>query len=79
MSRFDTISFRELWNRIGTLVNAWTNDVAPGDRVCVLGFTSVDYTTIDVALGMVGPVSVPLQAGAAIAQLCPIVVETKQS
>ena len=48
-----------------------------GDRVCVLGFTSVDYTTIDIALGLVGAVSVPLQTSAAIAQLQPIVLETE--
>ena len=51
--------------------------VSAGDRVCVLGFTSVDYTTIDIALGVVGAVSVPLQTSAAIAQLQPIVLETE--
>src|SRR6202021_1925494 len=51
--------------------------VSAGDRVPVLGFTSVDYTTIDVALGVVGAVSVPLQTSAAIAQLKPIVLETE--
>lgn len=48
-----------------------------GDRVCVLGFNSVDYTTIDMALGQIGAVSVPLQTSAAIAQLQPIVTETE--
>ena len=53
--------------------------VATGDRVCVLGFTSVDYTTIDIALGRVGAVSVPLQNSAAITQLQPILLETEPS
>ena len=53
--------------------------VAAGDRVCVLGFTSVDYTTIDIALGLIGAVSVPLQTSAAITQLLPIITETEPS
>ena len=51
--------------------------IEPGDRVCILGFTSVDYTTIDVALVLLGAVSVPLQASAAVAALGPIVAETE--
>ena len=51
--------------------------ITTGDRVCVLGFTSVDYTTIDIALGVAGAVSVPLQTSAAITQLLPIVTETE--
>ena len=56
-----------------------SDSVQPGDRVCVLGFTSVDFTTIDVALYRIGAVSVPLQTSAAITQLQPIVAETKPS
>jgi fatty acid CoA ligase FadD9 len=37
----------------------------------------VDYTTIDVALIRLGAVSVPLQAGASVAQLRPIVAKTE--
>ena len=48
-------------------------------RVCELGFTSVDYTTIDLALGQIGAVAVPLQTSAAITQLQPIVSETEPS
>jgi fatty acid CoA ligase FadD9 len=78
LPRFDTVTFRELSERVSTLASAWADGVvSPGDRVCVLGFTSVDYTTIDVALAHLGAVSVPLQTSAAIAQLKPIVVETE--
>ena len=48
-----------------------------GDRVAILGFTSVDYTTIDIALTQFGAVSVPLQTSAAVTQLQPIVAETE--
>ena len=78
--RFQTITYRELWKRAGAIASAWTNKpVRPGDRVCVLGFTSVDYTVIDVALIRLGAVTVPLQSGAALSQLRPIVAETEPS
>jgi len=53
--------------------------VQAGDRVCVLGFNSVDFTTIDVALAQTGAVAVPLQTSAATTQLQPIVAETEPS
>ena len=34
----------------------WPTTPCPGDRVAVLGFTSVDYTTIDLALSLSGGV-----------------------
>lgn len=75
---FETITYRELSDRVETLAKAWSADVvSPGDRVCVLGFTSIDYTVIDVALARLGAVSVPLQTSAALAQLQPIVAETE--
>src|SRR5271169_3737774 len=80
LPRFETITYRELDDRVGALARALTNDsVQAGDRVCVLGFTSVDFTTIDVALGQIGAVAVPLQTSAAITQLQPIVAETEPS
>jgi fatty acid CoA ligase FadD9 len=79
LPRFETVTYRELWDRAGAFVTALIADdaVRPGDRVAVLGFTSVDYTTIDVALAQLGAVSVPLQTSAAITQLLPIVTETE--
>ncbi|MDT5409448.1 MAG: fatty acid CoA ligase FadD9, partial [Mycobacterium sp.] len=78
LPRFETISYREVWDRVGAIATALAGDpVRPGDRVCVLGFTSVDYTTIDMALVQMGAVSVPLQTSAPVAQLAPIVAETE--
>ncbi|OIN79930.1 carboxylic acid reductase [Mycobacterium malmoense] len=80
LPRFETVTYRELGERVDALARALTHDsVRPGDRVCALGFNSVDYTTIDVALGTIGAVSVPLQTSAAITQLQPIVAETEPS
>ena len=49
------------------------------DRVCVLGFASVDYTILDLALILLGAVAVPLQTSAPVSQLRPIVAETEPS
>ena len=78
LPRFETITYREMWQRAGAIASAWTNKpIRPGDHVCVLGFTSVDYTIIDVALIRLGAVAVPLQTSAALTQLAPIVAETE--
>ncbi|OBH55348.1 carboxylic acid reductase [Mycobacterium sp. E2479] len=77
---FATITYGELGERVSALGRAWLSDsVSPGDRVCVLGFNSVDYATIDIALATIGAVSVPLQISAAITSLQPIVAETEPS
>jgi fatty acid CoA ligase FadD9 len=77
LPRFETITYAELSDRVRAVVNALAYDVRPGDRVALLGFTSVDYTTIDIALVGLGAVSVPMQTSAPLAQLRPIVAETE--
>jgi fatty acid CoA ligase FadD9 len=78
LPRFDTITYRELSDRVNAVAAALTqNPVRPGDRVAVLGFTSIDYTTIDMALLRIGAISVPLQTSAPAAQLRPIAAETE--
>src|ERR1700761_6021715 len=78
LPRFDTITYRELGERVDALARALTRDgLQVGDRVAALGFNSVDFTTIDIALGRIGAVAVPLQTSAAIAGLQPIVTETE--
>jgi fatty acid CoA ligase FadD9 len=78
LPRFETITYRELGERVGALARALTDGgLRARDCVAVLGFNSVDFTTIDVALAKTGAVSVPLQTSAALAQLQPIVAETE--
>ncbi|SEH83034.1 fatty acid CoA ligase FadD9 [Mycolicibacterium rutilum] len=78
LPRFDTITYRDLSDRVGAVAAALADTgVRPGDRVAILGFTSIDYTTVDMALLRVGAVSVPLQTSAPVAQLRPIAVETE--
>ena len=77
--RFDTISYGELWKRASQIAAALattvSRNVCLGDRVCMLGFASIDYATIDIALTQLGAVAVPLQAGAPAHQLQSIVAE----
>jgi fatty acid CoA ligase FadD9 len=78
LPRFDTITYRELSERVNAVATALTqNPLRPGDRVAILGFTSIDYTTVDMALLRAGAVSVPLQTSAPVAQLRPIAAETE--
>ena len=45
LPRFDTITYGELSDRVNAITDALAGDpVRPGDRVALLGFTSVDYT-----------------------------------
>lgn len=76
--RFETITHGQLWERVRRVADAWrANPVHPGDRVALLGFTSVDYTVVDIALTQLGAVSVPLQTSVSAAALAPIVAETE--
>lgn len=63
---FSTISYTELHQNVKALANAWrTQDqhqLNPGDFVCILGFNSLEYTYVDLALAYVQGISVPLQA-----------------
>ncbi|MEV4127519.1 carboxylic acid reductase [Nocardia sp. NPDC049707] len=76
--RFDTLTYRETWSRVRSLAHALAdNPVRPGDRVATLGFASVDYAIVDMALSLAGAVAVPLQTSAPVQQLHPILVETE--
>ncbi len=81
LPRFETISYRELWNRMGALATALHHDpaapVTPGDFVATVGFASPDYFTVDLACAYLGLVSVPLQHNAPVSQLGPIIAETE--
>ncbi|MDN3025851.1 carboxylic acid reductase [Streptomyces sp. S.PB5] len=81
LPRFDAITYGELWSRVGALAGAWTTGVSggftAGDFVAVLGFTGIDYATIDLTCMVLGAVSVPLPRSASAAHLAPVVDETR--
>ncbi|KZM72640.1 AMP-binding protein [Nocardia terpenica] len=68
LQQFKTIvTYRELWRRASAVASVWHHDFAyrlhPGDVVTVLGSTSVDYTTVDLACVRLGLVCVPVPTG----------------
>ncbi|HEX5368324.1 MAG TPA: AMP-binding protein, partial [Dehalococcoidia bacterium] len=80
LPRFDTITYGELWQRVAAVAAALAGaGIRPGDRVATLAFCSVDYTTVDMAVPLVGAVSVPLHAGSPARRLQPMVDETEPS
>ncbi|HEY4021523.1 MAG TPA: carboxylic acid reductase, partial [Pseudonocardiaceae bacterium] len=83
LPRFDTISYSELWSRAGAVAAEWYHSLhhplRAGEFVCVLGFTSSDYVTVDLACVRLGAVVVSLQASASVGQLRPIIEETTPS
>ena len=59
--RFEKRSSSEVRNDMVLAAVALSSlGVGPGDRVAVVGFNSTRYLTLDVAIGLVGAVSVPL-------------------
>lgn len=81
LPRFGTITYGELWERVRAVAAAWYGDadtpLRAGDFVGILGFTSSDYTTLDLACIHLGLVAVPMQSSAPVAQLTAIVAETE--
>lgn len=81
LPRFTTITYAELWDRAGAVAAEWRlhgqRAVGVGDFVALYGFTSIDYTVLDLACLRLGAVCVPLQSGAPVSQLEPIVEETE--
>lgn len=77
---FDTLTYGELWSRARAVMADLHHDgAAPldaGDFLAILGFTSVDFLTVDLACMGIGAVVVPLSSTASPAQLAPIVAET---
>jgi fatty acid CoA ligase FadD9 len=65
LPHFHTLSYGELNNRIKRLAAAWREHpqhrVDPGDFVCLLGFTGIDFATLFLGCPYAQAVSVPLQ------------------
>lgn len=81
LHRFDTLSYRQLWDNVRAVAAAWRRDeiipVAPGDVVATLGFASPEYLTLDLVTGYLGLVAVPLQHNATASRLQPIIAEVE--
>jgi fatty acid CoA ligase FadD9 len=81
LPQLETITYRELWMRVGAVASEWHHHqqypLAAGDFVCTLGFASTDYVTVDLACIYLGAVFVPLQNGAPVSQVIPIIAEAQ--
>jgi fatty acid CoA ligase FadD9 len=79
LPRFETISYREVWDRVRAIASAWRHDpahpVTVGDLVATVGFSSADYLVVDMVCAYLGLVSVPLQHNAPVSRLRPIIEE----
>jgi fatty acid CoA ligase FadD9 len=77
--RFETISYRQVWDRVRAIASAWSHDpanpVTAGDVVATIGFASADYLGIDMVCAYLGLVTVPLQHNAPVSRLRPIIEE----
>ncbi|MGU3431450.1 carboxylic acid reductase [Actinomycetes bacterium M1A6_2h] len=74
---FETTTYGDLQHRVAAIARSWSDDIdsVAGTFVAILGFTSSDYTALDLACMRLGAVSVPLQTSAPAAQLAPIIAE----
>jgi len=77
---FRTITYRELQTRVKNLAAAWQSNerhrVGEDDFVCILGFSGIDFVTVDLALAYVRAVTVPLQTTLAGTDLDGIFTDT---
>jgi len=80
LAEFETITYRELWSRVGAIAAEWSGHssapLSAGGLVAILGFASTDYTLVDLACLYAGAVSVPLPAGAPAHQHLAIMEQT---
>lgn len=81
LPRFDTLTYGELWGMARAVAAAWYHDctypVKAGDFVALLGFTSVDYTALDLTCAHLGAVAVPLQTSASPSNWTAILAESE--
>ena len=81
LPEFEDITYTELERRVRAVVTVWQHDrdrrVLPGEAVCVLGFASTDYATLDLACALAQAMAVPLQTSLAGQDLERIIIDTE--
>jgi len=78
---FETVSYREVWSRARALANVWHHDEArslrANDRLCIIAFAGLDFSTVDLAAIHNGAVVVPLQTNGPLPQLLDLIKEVE--
>ncbi|QIS03777.1 AMP-binding protein [Nocardia brasiliensis] len=78
LPEFETLTYAELGRAVAAVAAGLRGEwIGPGEHVAMLGFTSIEYTVLDLAATLAGAVAVPMQSNAPAAQLKPIVAETR--
>lgn len=81
LRRFETVTYRELWSRARALASVWHHDedrhLRANDRLCIIAFAGIDFTTVDLAAIHNGAVVIPMQTHAPIQQLLGIIREAE--
>ena len=81
LPEFETIAYAELERRVRAVVTVWQHDegrrVEPREAVCILGFASTDYATLDLACALAQAMAVPLQTSLAGQDLERIISDTE--
>lgn len=77
---FDTITYRELEERIDAIASLWSNHpdhrMQPGEMVAFIAFTGADMAVVDLACNFALTISVPLQANLPAADMRAILADT---
>ncbi|MBD2719309.1 SDR family oxidoreductase [Synechococcus sp. FACHB-909] len=80
LAEFRPITYRTLRDRIRCLAAAWRSDpdgvIRRGERVAIIGFASIDYAVIDLALAYTGAVPMPLSGHHSAAEFDAILERT---
>ncbi len=81
LPEYRVISYRTLQQQVKALAMAWRNDaelsVGRGEFVCVVGFASVDYAVIDLALAYAKAIPVPLSGHHSASEFKEIFLKTQ--
>ncbi|WNV75185.1 thioester reductase domain-containing protein [Geodermatophilus sp. DSM 44513] len=86
LDAYETLTYSALGKRVGSVAAQLQGEtrehedhssIRPGDRVALLGFASIDFTTVDFACNLAGITTVPLQTSGTHEQQSAIITETE--
>jgi fatty acid CoA ligase FadD9 len=77
LPHFETVSYRELSETADAIARGLSTAVGSGDRLAILGFTSAEYTELDIATILLDAVVLPLTDSAPTEQLTTILDEAR--